>query len=184
MATARTDEQIRADVEHAIRQAVGFATALPAAVAGRMLRCAAHTTARLMDLVPPLRLIRSAFDLTLANVVTPAESSLQGDAASITRTPVASAVATAAAPPARTARRTPGRARAVKVAGITNSTDALGAADAADALPIAEYESLAASQVVARLESLTADELRAVQAFEVAHRGRRTVLGKIDQLLT
>ena len=54
---------------------------------------------------------------------------------------------------------------------------------AAEDLPIDEYESLAASHVVARLESLTADELRAVQEFEAAHRGRRTVLGKIDQLL-
>ena len=50
-------------------------------------------------------------------------------------------------------------------------------------LPIDEYESLAASQVVARLPSLTPGELGAVRRFEADHRGRRTVLGKIDQLL-
>jgi hypothetical protein len=50
-------------------------------------------------------------------------------------------------------------------------------------LPIAGYESLAASQVVARLDDLTPEELERVRAFEAAHRGRRTVLGKIEQLL-
>ncbi len=57
------------------------------------------------------------------------------------------------------------------------------AGGAADELPIEEYESLAASQVVARLEGLDPDELRRVRRFEAAHRSRRTVLGKVDQLL-
>ncbi len=57
------------------------------------------------------------------------------------------------------------------------------AGGAADDLPIDEYESLAASQVVARLEGLAPDELRRVRRFEAAHRSRRTVLGKVDQLL-
>jgi hypothetical protein len=52
-----------------------------------------------------------------------------------------------------------------------------------DHLPIDEYESLAASQVVARLPTLHRDELEAVRTFEADHRGRRTILGKIDQLL-
>ena len=56
-------------------------------------------------------------------------------------------------------------------------------APAAEALPIEEYESLAASQVVARLAGLTPAELADVERFERAHRGRRTVLGKIEQLL-
>jgi hypothetical protein len=50
-------------------------------------------------------------------------------------------------------------------------------------LPIDQYESLAASQVVARLENLTAEDLEAVRRFELSNRGRRTVIGTIDQLL-
>ncbi|MFN0089104.1 MAG: hypothetical protein ACKVWR_02380 [Acidimicrobiales bacterium] len=55
-------------------------------------------------------------------------------------------------------------------------------ADAA-ALGIAEYESLSASQVVPRLAGLTRSELEAVRAFEQAHRARRTILNRVDQLL-
>lgn len=49
-------------------------------------------------------------------------------------------------------------------------------------LPLEDYESLAASQVVHRLERLPRDDLDRIEAFEKAHRGRRTVLGKIEQL--
>jgi hypothetical protein len=51
------------------------------------------------------------------------------------------------------------------------------------ALPIPHYGSLAASQVVPRLAGLTTEELRAVQAFERANRGRRTILNRTSQLL-
>jgi len=57
-----------------------------------------------------------------------------------------------------------------------------GNAPDAASLPIAEYESLAASQVVQRLGTLHPNELEAIRQFEVAHRARRTVLGKIAQL--
>jgi hypothetical protein len=50
-------------------------------------------------------------------------------------------------------------------------------------LPIEDYESLAASHVVDRLPTLTPGELVAVQAYETAHRGRRTILGRVEQLL-
>ena len=53
---------------------------------------------------------------------------------------------------------------------------------AADALPIADYDSLAASQVIPRLAGLSADELAAVEAYELGNRGRKTILGKITQL--
>ena len=52
----------------------------------------------------------------------------------------------------------------------------------ADALAISGYDSLAASQVIPRLDGLSADELEAVAAYERAHRGRKTILGKIAQL--
>ena len=49
-------------------------------------------------------------------------------------------------------------------------------------LPIAAYDSLAASQVIPRLAGLSANELDDVEAYELAHRGRKTILGKISQL--
>ena len=51
-----------------------------------------------------------------------------------------------------------------------------------DDLPIAGYDTLAASQIVARLDGLAADQLATVAAYEAAHRNRKTVLGKLDQL--
>ena len=49
-------------------------------------------------------------------------------------------------------------------------------------LPIPGYDALSASQVVERLAGLGAEELSAVRDYERAHRNRRTILGKIDQL--
>ncbi|HKA04874.1 MAG TPA: hypothetical protein VKD67_11105 [Acidimicrobiales bacterium] len=49
-------------------------------------------------------------------------------------------------------------------------------------LAIPSYSSLAASQVVSRLDGLAPVELEAVRRYEVAHRGRKTVLGKIAML--
>lgn len=52
----------------------------------------------------------------------------------------------------------------------------------APSLAIPGYDQLSASQVVERLDGLTKGELDAVRAYEVAHRGRSTILGKITQL--
>lgn len=49
-------------------------------------------------------------------------------------------------------------------------------------LAIPDYDSLAASQVVARLAGLQPTELQAVHEYERAKRGRKTILGKIAQL--
>jgi hypothetical protein len=54
--------------------------------------------------------------------------------------------------------------------------------DGATDLAIADYDSLAASQVIPRLLALSADELEAVRTYEAEHRGRKTVLTKISQL--
>jgi hypothetical protein len=51
-------------------------------------------------------------------------------------------------------------------------------------LAITGYDSLSASQVVTRLEGLGTDELEAVRAYEIAHRGRKTILNKVAQLQT
>lgn len=56
------------------------------------------------------------------------------------------------------------------------------APDVAD-LVIPGYDSLAASQVVPRLTTLDSAELSAIGAYEQAHRGRRTILNRVRQLL-
>jgi hypothetical protein len=62
-------------------------------------------------------------------------------------------------------------------------TAAAGRRSASSAhLPIPGYDALSASQVVERLAGLGADELVEVRDYENAHRHRRTILGKIDQL--
>jgi hypothetical protein len=53
--------------------------------------------------------------------------------------------------------------------------------DPAD-LVIVGYDLLSASQVVPRLESLTADELELVARYEAGTRGRKTILSKVSQL--
>jgi hypothetical protein len=61
------------------------------------------------------------------------------------------------------------------------------APDPADAVAVeaalAGYDTLSASQVVRRLESLGPDELRAVHRHEASHRNRRTILNRAQQLL-
>lgn len=57
-----------------------------------------------------------------------------------------------------------------------------GPVPAAEELAIPGYDSLSASQVVQRLAGLSQDELTAVGDYERAHRGRRTILNRIDQL--
>jgi hypothetical protein len=52
----------------------------------------------------------------------------------------------------------------------------------AGALAVPGYDSLSASQVLPRLEGLTAEELEAVRAYETAHRGRKTILARVSQL--
>lgn len=52
----------------------------------------------------------------------------------------------------------------------------------AAALAIPDYDSLSASQVLPRLNGLSTDELEAVRAYEAAHRGRKTILNRAEQL--
>ena len=64
----------------------------------------------------------------------------------------------------------------------TRSVDDHGPAGSVEDLAIPGYATLAASQVVSRLDSLNSAELAAVRAYEQEHRGRRTILARIDQL--
>jgi hypothetical protein len=52
------------------------------------------------------------------------------------------------------------------------------------ALAIPGYDSLSASQVVQRLEGLSPPELEEVRAYEAGHRQRRTILHRVEQLLS
>jgi hypothetical protein len=70
------------------------------------------------------------------------------------------------------------RPPAVSHLSLAPDTDAPGS----DELPIPGYDALSASQVVERLAGLGREELDAVHAYETAHRQRRTILGKIEQL--
>jgi hypothetical protein len=49
-------------------------------------------------------------------------------------------------------------------------------------LAIPDYDGLSASHVVNRLAGLSQDELEAVRLYEVANRGRKTILSKVAQL--
>jgi hypothetical protein len=51
-----------------------------------------------------------------------------------------------------------------------------------DGLAIADYDSLAASQVIPRLPGLSSAELEDVRSYELGHRGRKTILNRIAQL--
>ena len=71
------------------------------------------------------------------------------------------------------ARRAPGQGR--DAAGGKTETPQPGN-------PIADYDELNAGQIVARLSQLTQDQLAAVLAYERAHRNRRAVIEKGDEL--
>ena len=68
-------------------------------------------------------------------------------------------------------------------AAATPSSAASPPAGDASSLAIPGYDTLSASQVVPRLEGLSAGELQAIRAYEEATRARTTVLTRIDQLL-
>lgn len=53
----------------------------------------------------------------------------------------------------------------------------------AGALAIPGYDTLSASQVVQRLDGLSRVQLDTVRTYEVGTRGRRTIIGRLDQLL-
>ncbi len=52
----------------------------------------------------------------------------------------------------------------------------------ASELALPDYEHLPAAHVVAKLSGLRQSERDAIEAFETAHRHRRTILGKLEQL--
>ncbi len=55
-------------------------------------------------------------------------------------------------------------------------------APAVDELAIVDYDSVPAIDVVAQLADLDVDERAVIERYERANRGRRTILGKLQQL--
>jgi hypothetical protein len=93
--------------------------------------------------------------------------------------PGASVNGSSASSPSRPGASRPGPVAATS---STTATAPSGPPPHPGDLAIPGYDSLSASQVVQRLAGLDGDELRAVAAYEQAHRGRRTILNRIDQL--
>ena len=93
---------------------------------------------------------------------------------------------TAAPAPTATAAPAPAPAApAEEIIPVTierDDTEGAAVGPAEDELAVPGYDSLSASQVVPRLAGLSGAELEAVRRYEEAHRGRKTILAKIDQL--
>jgi hypothetical protein len=86
----------------------------------------------------------------------------------------------AAAEPAATPAVSPDGDGAAPVSGDR----AAGAAIDSSSLAIPDYDGLSASHVVNRLAGLAKAELEAVRLYELANRGRKTILSKVAQLQT
>jgi len=92
---------------------------------------------------------------------------------------IAAAAAQPASAPAAPTRPSsaPGALTTAPAPAATNGTG-----PASGELPIPGYDLLSATQVIERLEGLAQPELIAVKTYELAHRARTTILGKIAQL--
>lgn len=96
--------------------------------------------------------------------------------------PVAKAAKKAAGPVAKATTDASANRRAAKEAAASRNAATDAATPSAEVLPIPDYDSLSASQVVSRLRGLPAGQLEAVRAYESATRGRKTILNRIQQL--
>jgi hypothetical protein len=85
-------------------------------------------------------------------------------------------------PPVRPAPAAPAAAAGAVPAKSAATASKAPKPPAEASLALEGYDALAASQIVSRLGALTASQLDAIEAYETAHRGRRTVLAKIAQL--
>jgi hypothetical protein len=122
---------------------------------------------------------------------TKAASKLQDQAAGVldflgdSVTPVSGATpgpAATARKVADTAKSTASQARDGAAHVAPSAATAASHAVSATSLAIPDYDGLSASQVVNRLAGLSTAELRSVQLYEAANRGRKTILSKVAQL--
>ena len=166
MSASATADPVRMEVEDTLHRVFDGLVAIPCGALRRAKRAADRSVDRVSGaLATPVGLVRSMFELTVNGLL----------GGGTTASPAAAPAQ--AADPSRSVPVTesPGSPASAVLDGDPD--------DATVELPLHGYESLAASQVVARLSRLERDELELIRAFELAHRGRRTILGKIDQLL-
>jgi len=97
-----------------------------------------------------------------------------------TQTPAPASASASDAPRATGTSTATTEATASTATHVSITTDEV--APPVDDLAIPGYDSLAASQVVDRLASLTPDELDAIRRYEIRGRRRRTILNRIEQL--
>jgi hypothetical protein len=163
---AATVDPVRAQVEATLRQVVDAVTAVPCDLVRRSCDAAGRAADRVSGTVTTsIALARSMSELAFGSLL------------GIGR----SAVAPSSARPHSALPSSP----SVPTTAVGTAPHGFAERDdsAADHLPLDDYESLAASHVVARLARLSAHELVQIREFEEANRGRRTILGKIEQLL-
>ena len=96
--------------------------------------------------------------------------------AAATKAPAKKAPAKKAPATTAQAKKAPARKAPAK------ASQAVSGPVTADQLGIPEYDALAASQVVPRLEALSPSDLELVRRYEVDHRNRQTILGRVSQL--
>jgi len=117
----------------------------------------------------------------------PPETASPGASAGASSGPEPAAAAPAAASAPASASASASAPAAAPASPKPTSGSSKPTADPADAVAVdaalAGYDTLSASQVVRRLESLGPDELRAVCRHEASHRNRRTILNRAQQLL-
>lgn len=166
MSSTATVDPVRAHVEETLRQVVDTVTAVPCELVRRTRDAAGRAAERVSETVTTsIGLARSVGELAFGSLV---GTGRPGSAPTSSRPP--SALPSRPASPRSAADTAP-------------SVSAERSDSSADHLPLEDYESLAASHVVARLGRLSAGELVQIREFEEANRGRRTILGKIEQLL-
>lgn len=105
-----------------------------------------------------------------------------GDEGGVPEAPDDTPTPAPAPPPDRAAANSSAASKPPGESATTATTTTTAPAPAATTLVIPDYDELSASQVVERLDGLPASELDAVRAYEEAHRARRTILYKIEQL--
>lgn len=112
-----------------------------------------------------------------AAATTPAEPKVAGRAQPAKKAAKAAAKAVAKRSSASGSERAAAKKAAAKRNAATDH-----ATPSAEVLPIADYDSLSASQVVSRLRGLAPGQLEAIRAYESATRGRKTILNRVQQL--